>query len=62
LLSWPTVAEALAAAVAVRPSAAAELVVAGAPTTADEVIRRGASQGALEGVARVVLRRERTGK
>ena len=62
LLSWPTVAEALAAAVAVRPSAAAELVESGAPATAAEVIQRGASPEALEGVLRVMRRREETGR
>lgn len=62
LLSWPTVAEALAAAVAVRPAAAAELVVSGAPATADDVIRRGANPATLEGVSRVIRRREEKGR
>jgi hypothetical protein len=62
LLSWPTVAEALAAATAVRPAAAAELVASGAPATADEVIRRGASPEALQGVLRVIRRREDKGR
>jgi hypothetical protein len=62
LLSWPTVAEALAAAWAVRPAAAAELVESGAPTTAAEVIEKGASQGPLEGAVRVIRRREEKGR
>lgn len=62
LLSWPTVAEALATAVAVRPAAAAELVESNAPATAAEVIQRGATPAALEGVLRVVRRREDKGR
>jgi hypothetical protein len=62
LLSWPTVAEALAASTAVRPEAARAMAEGGAPTTADEVIQRGANPTQLEGVMRVIRRREEKGR
>jgi hypothetical protein len=62
LLSWPTVAEVLAATWAVRPAAAAQVVEAGAPATDEEVLMKAADRGPLEGATRIIRRREEKGR
>jgi len=62
LLSWPTVAEVLAATWAVRPAAAAQVVEAEAPATGDEVMKRAAGRAPLESAARIIRRREEKGR
>lgn len=62
ILSWPTVAEAIAATWAVRPAAAADLIVEQAANTSEEVIKKAASPAPLEGSVRIIRRREEKGK
>jgi len=62
LLSWPTVAEVLAATWAVRPAAAAQVVEAEAPVTCEEVLKRAADRAPLEGATRIIQRREEKGR
>jgi hypothetical protein len=62
IMSWPTSAEALAVAGAVRPEAVIELVERWAPDCPEAILEDSANPATLEGMERIRRRRENKGK